>query len=104
MDAGKQTKQGALAGSIGADDADGFACINVQRDVSQRPELFDPFALRRVKHAKESLFEGSGAVVAEQKSLGQPCGFDHPRHQTSSAKRSSLVTNIDAPSTNMPVP
>ena len=103
MDARNQPEKRALTGAVPPDDADGFAGVDGERHVAQRPEFFDLLAAGRVQDTEEALLERPRTVVPQEELLGHTVGFDHPGHQTCSARRSSQLTKNDAPSTNMPI-
>ncbi len=72
VNAGHQAKECALTGPVSPDDTDGFAGINGEADVTQRPEFLGLFAMRCVDESKEPFFYRPGAIVPKQEPLRQP--------------------------------
>src|SRR4029453_541314 len=101
VDCGNQLEEGALARSVAADQADGFAEIDPQRDVFQRPELLDRLPVTAMKKSEESDLELDRRVMSEQELLGDVLRFDH-RHYSCSVKRSSSARINIAPNTRAP--
>src|SRR6202011_4132554 len=66
-----QAQERALARAVTSDNSDGFAGIDRERDVAQRPEFLCSLAVRRVDQSEEPFFDRSGAVVPQQESLRQ---------------------------------
>jgi hypothetical protein len=86
QDAGDDLQQGAFAGTIVAEQAQGFARLHAQVDIVQGEEMLAALALALVKKGEEARLQAHGAVVAEDKLLANVLDEDGGEHQRSSTR------------------
>ena len=86
QDAGDDLQQGAFAGTVVAEQAQGFARLHAQVDIVQGEEMLAALALALVKKGEEARLEAHGAIVAENKLLANVLDEDGGGHQRSSTR------------------
>ena len=71
-DSGDHLQQGALAGAVFADDAEGFAALHLEADVVQRPEIL--VALQAVE--RQQFLEPVARRVVDRVAFGNTLEFN----------------------------
>uniref|UniRef100_E6QEM5 Uncharacterized protein n=1 Tax=mine drainage metagenome TaxID=410659 RepID=E6QEM5_9ZZZZ len=90
QDAGDDLQQGALAGAIVPQQAQGLPLLHAQVDVIQGQEVLAAFAFTLVKEGEEAGLEAHGAVMAEDEFLADMLDEDGGGHQRSSTRCRAL--------------
>lgn len=86
QDAGDDLQQGAFAGAVVPEQAQGFARLDAQVNIVQGEEMLAALALALVKKGEEARLHAHGAVVAEDKLLANVLDEDGGGHQRSSTR------------------
>ncbi len=90
QDAGDDLQQGALAGAVVPQQAQGLALLDAQVDIVQGQEVLAALALALMEEGEEAGLEAHGAIVAEDEFLADMLDEDGGGHQRSSTRCRAL--------------